>query len=54
MDINNTEEEDAIIINIHETRHDKTSTWHNIIRDQQLQQIGDATLIKGIKEKEAI
>ena len=52
IDINITKEEDGILINIHGIWHHKTIIQQDIIIDQHLLQIGEAsTMIHGIKGK---
>jgi hypothetical protein len=50
VDISIIKEEDGILINIHGTRHHKTTLQQDIIKDQQPLQIGEVTTtIHGIK-----
>jgi hypothetical protein len=50
IDINTINQEEGILINIHGTRHHKTSIQKDIIKDQQLLQIGEVTTtIHGMK-----
>jgi hypothetical protein len=51
IDNNITKEEDGIINNMHGIGHCKTIIQQDIIKDRQLQQIGEATTTHGIKGK---